>query len=548
MKLQNPSVILAFLALSIALTPSVHASASVAERRYVSVKDHGAVGDGKHKDTPAIQKAIDAAEAAGGGTVYFPAGKYLSGTIYLKSGVTLHIDFAATLLGSTELIDYPETACSFRSYTDNYVRQALLWGENLHDIAIVGRGVIDGQGAAFAGLPWLQRPYLIRFITCRNVLVRDVTLQNSAMWMQHYLACDNVTIQGIRVYNHCNANNDMIDIDCCRDVRISDCFGDSDDDALTLKSTADRPCENVVVTNCVLASHCNAIKMGTESNGGFKNVTISNCAIRRSVDEDPVYGARDGLAGIALLIVDGGTMDGVTISNVTITGVRTPFFVRLGNRARPFKKDMEKPGVGTLRNVVLSDIVAAGAGPIGCGITGIPEHLIENVTVSNVTLRFAGGGTSEMAARSVPELPEKYPESTMFGELPAYGLYCRHVDGLTLHNVNVGFETPDYRPAVTCEDVRNLDVDGLRAHCVADGAPMIVLSAVQGALIRGCSPPETASAFLRLQSGTERVSVIGNDLSRLTTRYQFDDLMLRRALYEAANRQKPGKAGSRIGR
>ncbi|MBI4560390.1 MAG: glycoside hydrolase family 28 protein, partial [Candidatus Hydrogenedentes bacterium] len=456
-----------------------------------SVKDFGATGDGEAKDTPAIQKAIDTVANAGGGTVYFPPGTYLSGTIYLKSRVTVHLKFGAILLGSADLKDFPVNTCAFRSYTDNYVCQALLWGENLEDIAIVGRGVIDGQGAAYAGLPWLKRPYIIRFVTCRNVLVKDVTMRNSPMWMQHYLACDQVTVQGINVYNHCNANNDMIDIDCCRDVRISDCYGDTDDDALTLKSTADRATENVVITNCVLASHCNPIKMGTESNGGFKNITITNCVIRRSLDEDPTYGTRNGLAGLALEIVDGGTMDRVAVSNLTMTGVTVPIFVRLGNRARPFIKGAPKPPIGALRNVIISDIIATDVGNIGCSITGQPEQPVENITLSNIKLAFAGGGTKEDVTREIPELAEKYPESKMFGTLPAYGFYCRHVDGLTLENIDVRFATPDYRPGLFCDDVRNLHADNFSAQGHSEGSPTMIFSDVHTALVRGCTAPST---------------------------------------------------------
>jgi len=337
-----------------------------------NVRDFGALGDSKTKDTGAIQKAIDAASRAGGGTVYFPPGSYLSGTVYLKDHVTLYLEEGSVLLGSTEIADFPKNVPGFRSYTDSYVTQSLIYGENLHDIAITGRGTIDGQGAAFLWKDYGNRPYIIRFITCRDILVQGITLTNSPMWMQHYLACDFVTIHGIKVDNHCTYNNDMLDIDCCHNVHISDCTGSSDDDALTLKSTSDRACENVTITNCILASHCNAIKMGTESNGGFKNITISNCAINSQFKEKGYYGGIKGSSGISLEIVDGGTMENVTISNITIKGVSVPLFLRLGNRARPFRKDMEKPGMGAMRNVVISNITAANVEKIGCSITGLP--------------------------------------------------------------------------------------------------------------------------------------------------------------------------------
>ncbi|MBN1342478.1 MAG: glycoside hydrolase family 28 protein [Phycisphaerae bacterium] len=490
---------------------------------WLSVKDFGAVGDGKTKDTAVIQRTIDAASKAGGGTVYLPPGKYLSGTVYLKDRVTLHVAFAATLLGSTELADYPANRCAFRSYTDKYVRQALIWGEGLHDVAITGRGVIDGQGGAYKGKPWLERPYVIRLVSCRNVLIRDVTLLNSPMWMQHYLDCDFVTVRGISVFNHCNGNNDMIDIDCCRDVIVADCFADTDDDALTLKSTADRPTENVTVTNCLLSSHCNAIKCGTESNGGFKNITISNCAIRPSRSTGKVYGRKDGLAGIALEIVDGGTLDRVTISNIVMVGRTAPIFMRLGNRARLFKPDAPKPGVGTFRNVIVSNVVATEAGGYGCAIAGLPGHPIENVTLSDIKIRFVGGGTAKDADRTIEELPQKYPESTMFEVLPAYGFYCRHVKGLTLRNVDVGFEKADHRAALVCEDVRDLDVESLKAQVAAEAKAVVVLDGASEAMIRGCRPYAGTGVFLRIMGQSSGIAVVGNDLTGAKKPFAFGD-------------------------
>jgi hypothetical protein len=497
------------------------------------------VGDGSHKDTAAIQKTVDSANAAGGGTVYFPPGKYLSGTILLKNSVTLHIDRGAVLLGSTDGADFPPLECSFRSYTDRYVHQALIYGEGLHDVGIEGRGTIDGQGEAFEGLPYRERPYVIRLVSCRNVSVETITLRNSPMWMQHYLDCDNVSARGIQVYNHCNANNDMIDIDCCRDVRISDCVSDTDDDGLTLKSTADRPCENVVVTNCILASHCNAVKMGTESNGGFKNIAIANCAIRQSVDDTPKAGRREGIAAIALEIVDGGTLDQVTISNIAITGVSVPLFVRLGNRARPFKEDMPKPGVGALRNVILSNIVATGAGPTGCSISGLPGHPVDNITLSDISISFSGGGTQEDAKRVAPELPEKYPEGTMFGTLPSYGLFCRHVKGLTLRNVQFRKESDDLRPALMCDDVTGLDIDGFDAWASPSAISFsadIRLREVQQAMVRGCIARCSNEPFLCVDDGCKNISAIGNDFSQTLIPFIFTRRELRSELFADANR------------
>ncbi len=397
------------------------------------VRDFGARGDGQTLATRAIQDTLDKCSAAGGGTVYLPPGVFLSGTLFLKSGVTLHLDTGCTLRGSVNLRDYPVTVPAYRSYTDNYTDKSLVYGEKLERVALTGRGVIDGQGAAFQG-PYKVRPYLLRLVECRDVRVEDITFRDSPMWVQHYLACDDVRISGITVRSHTNANNDGIDIDSCSRVVITGCNIDSGDDAIVLKSTSARPCRDVVVSACVLRSTCNALKMGTESNGGFQNIVLTGCTI---------YDTH--LAGVALEIVDGGTMDRVVVSDMTMTDVAAPLFIRLGNRARPFQEGTDQPGLGRLRNVTISNIEATGANPIGCAIAGLPEAKIRNVTLSNIRLSFAGGGTTEEASRAVPEHPEKYPEYAMFGKLPAYGLYCRHVSGLKLTNVQLQLAGVDKR-------------------------------------------------------------------------------------------------------
>lgn len=377
-----------------------------------------------------------------------PPGRYLSGTLFLKSNVTLHLSAGATLLGSPNLADYPVTVSKIRSYTDNYTDKSLLYGEDLENVAIEGAGTLDGQGKSFSG-PYMVRPYMLRLISCRRVAVNNVAFKNSPMWVQHYLACDDVAIRGITVHSRVNANNDGIDIDGCDRVRISDCDISSGDDAIVIKSTLLRPARNIVVTNCTLSTHCNALKLGTESNGGFENIAISNCTI---------YDTR--LSGIALEAVDGGTLDRVQVSNITMDGVGAPIFLRLGDRARPFETGGPRQPPGRLRNVILRDIQAVRASTVGCAIAGIPGHSIEDVTLDNIRLEFLGGGKATHAPGAVPENADKYPEHHMFGTLPAYAFYCRHVRRIHFRDVQVRAAQPDARPALITEDVEGLRISG----------------------------------------------------------------------------------------
>ncbi|MBL7189250.1 MAG: glycoside hydrolase family 28 protein [Phycisphaerae bacterium] len=465
---------------AILLMSLVMAVSALGAEKVYDVRDSGAKADGKTLCTSAIQKAIDQCSKDGGGTVYLAPGTFLSGTIYMKTGVTLRLAAGCTLLGSKDLKDYPPTVPTFRSYTDNYTDKSLIYAEKAERIAIVGRGTIDGQGGSFKG-PYKVRPYIIRFIECRSVTIEDITIRNSPMWAQHYMACDDVRISGVTVRSRVNNNNDGINIDSCHRVIISDCNISSGDDAIVLKSTSARVCRDVTVSNCIVSSRCNGLKMGTESNGGFKNIVMTGCAI---------YDTR--LAGVALEIVDGGTMDRVVISNITMDKIGAPIFLRLGNRARPFKpalslsngKDMERPGIGAMRNITISNIEATGANPTGCAISGLPEAKIENVTMSNLRFSFDGGGTKADAGRTVDERPEGYPEYSMFGKLPAYGLYCRHVKGLKLLNVQLQLAKPDQRHAVVLEDVEDAFVDCLDAQLSPEADTVIRLTDVKEVFVR----------------------------------------------------------------
>lgn len=480
---------------------------------YFNVRDFGAAGDGSRLDTQAIQSAVEACSRAGGGVVYFPAGRYLSGTIFFKSGVTLHLAEGSTLLGSRNLNDYPITIPEYRSYTDNYSERSILYGEKVERIGIAGKGVIDGQSDAFQG-GFKVRPYILRLVQCRQVTVSDVTFTNSAMWVQHYLACEDVFIRGIRVRSLCcTYNHDGLDIDSCQRVRVSDCDIVSEDDAIALKSTSPLPCRDIVITNCILSSRINAIKMGTETNGGFENITINNISI---------YETRN--AGIALEIVDGGTMDRVTISNIVMRDTGCPVFIRLGDRGRPHQSGLPRPGVGKLRNVVISNIQATGANEIGCSITGLPGHEVENVSLDNISISFRGGGTREDARRQIPELTEAYPEYNMFGILPSYGFYCRHIVELSLANISISYERDDLRPAIVCDDVTKLSLTKFTAESQLNGEPLIRLDQVREAVLQNCRASAGAQTFLQVNGNQSRgIMLMTNDLSNVANAIEVNN-------------------------
>ena len=398
--------------------------------------------------TADLQASLDKAAQAGGGTVVIRPGRYVTGTLFLKSNVTLHLAGGATIVGSPNLGDYPSAVARIRSYTDNYTEKSLIYGEGLENVTIEGAGTLDGSGKAFKG-PYKVRPYMIRLISSKRVTVTGVAIKDSPMWVQHYMACEDVAIRGITVHSRVNANNDGIDIDGCDRVRISDCDISSGDDAIVIKSTLLRPAKNVVVTNCVLSTHCNALKLGTESNGGFENIAVSNCTI---------YDTR--LSGIAIECVDGGLLERVQFSNITMNAVGAPIFIRLGDRARPFEVDGPKQPAGKLRRIMIRDIEAVRASTNGCAIAGLPGHPLEDITFDNVRLEFVGGGKPTHKHGEVPENADKYPEHHMFGTLPAYGFYLRHARRVQMRNVQARTATPDERPAMLTDDVEHLQVLG----------------------------------------------------------------------------------------
>jgi len=499
-----------------------------------NVIEYGAKGDGVTLNTSNIQKSIDHVSQQGGGEIYFPTGKYLTGSLVLKDNVTLHLGKGATLLGSTNLDDYPVNPAKYISHINRYTNRYLIFAEGAKNIAIKGEGTIDGQGAhpnfdADQNDPMLSiimRPYVLRLVSCEGVSVTGITMKNSPAWMQQYLNCSDVYIEGLKISNHVNYNNDGIDIDNCRNVQILNCNIDTDDDAICFKTTnATGSCRNIVVSNCLIAANCNAIKFGTETNGGFYNISISNCVFSRPDHPTKYDRPHRALGGLALESVDGATLDGITINNISMDGVMTPIFIRLANRARNYYDGGPSQPTGKIRNVNISNINARMEGLVTSSITGIDGHYVENVSLSNIHILCVGGGSLVHAQnRSIAEMEKAYPETLIFEDAPAYGLYVRHVKGLTMNNISLEVQKADYRSSLFCDDVHNMKLDGYSFANESDKASLITL--VNSSNIK-------LSGNLQLSDKINLLSVEGSKshkifVSESDLRYYKDALVLTR--------------------
>jgi polygalacturonase len=477
------------------------------------VKTFGAKGDGKTPDRDAINKAIDAAAAAGGGTVYFPAGTYVTGSIRLRSNLTLQFEAGATLEASADPAAYdaaePNQWDKFQDFGHSHFHNSLIWGEGLENVSIAGPGLISGK-ALTRGERGGGADKAIALKLCRKVTLRDFTILIGGHFGILATGVDNLTIDNLTI----DTNRDGIDLDSCRNVRISgSSINTPNDDAIVFKGThalgVARATENVTIANGLVSGYeigslvdgtykrtvkqapdrdgpTGRIKIGTESEGDFRNITISNVVFDRS-------------RGLALESVDGAHIEDIAISNITMREVsNAPIFLRLGSRMRA----PEGTAVGSIRRVNISNVVAYDADPrYGSIISGIPGHDIEDVKLSDIRILYRGGLTLDQVAKqpadlvntfffrasggvpprepyTTPEREKEYPEPSMFGMLPAYGFFLRHARGIELNNVEVGFMKEDRRPAFVLDSVKAVDFQHVKAQKTS-GVPAFVLLNVE---------------------------------------------------------------------
>ncbi len=508
--------------------------------RDYNILDFGAKPDTTVMSTIALQEAVDVCSREGGGRVVIPSGSFVTGMIILKDNVELHLESGSILYGSRELGDYPDIKADYVSqktrmlpYNRNVPSEKpsgtikqMIYAEGASNVCISGFGEINGQGQYFSTKLFggVGRPHLIRLISCRDVQVQNVSLKNGGAWTQHYLACERLQIKGIKVMSHANLNNDGLDLDCCKDVTVSDMICDSGDDAIVLKSTSSASCENIAITNCVLSSHCSAIKIGTETNGGFKNITVSNCVIRPSSVLTGLSKHPGGLSGIALEMVDGGFIDGICISNIRIKGTQTPIFIRLGNRARPYTEGKQVTQVGKIRNVFIDHVSIDCDEKMGCSITGIPGYPVENIHLSNIYLLAGGGGKKEDIFKVIPEKEKNYPEGNMFGDLPGYGFYIRHAKNITFRSGEVNAKKVDLRPSLYLEDVEKCTLSDLVLWNDLDAEASVFLKEAKNMAVYHCFQRGTPKFFIYgVGNDSCSIALYGNILSE-QTKLVNDDL------------------------
>lgn len=476
---------------------------TAAKEVFYNVLDFGAKADGLTNNTAAINSAIEAAAKNGGGTVYFPAGEFLSFTIHLKSNISLYLDQGAVLIGDNEKngvgYDLPEAETWYSKFQDfghSYWRNSLIYGDSLKNVSIIGNGLIWGRGLYTYDKPDIKGSgnKAIALKNCFNVTIKDISILHGGHFCILATGVDNLTIDNVQA----DADRDAFDIDCCKNVMISDCIINSpSDDGLCLKSSFAlgyaRPTENVTITNCQVfgydhgtmldgtfktefkdeqpgANHSitGRLKLGTESNGGFKNITVSNCVFEHS-------------RGLAIETADGGIIEDILMDNITMRDITdTPFFIRLNARMR----GPENTPVGVCRRITLSNINVHDVGgrpkfpEVGAAmIMGIPGYYIEDLTLNNIRIYYRGGASKEAIDKEVQQNIDMYPDPYRWHSMPAYGMYFRYVKGLKVSDVVLRFIDKDERPAFVLDDVHDAKFYHVDAQKGAD-TPLFILKNV----------------------------------------------------------------------
>ena len=450
---------------------------------FLNVRSFGALGDGTHIDSEAVNQAIQAASRAGGGTVVFPSGSYLCFSIRLASHITLLLQPGCVLiaaesgrLGSYDLAEGAESAPNFQDFGHRHWHNSLIWGEGLEHVAIVGEGTIWGRGLT-DGLPQSSPAAetmgvgnkALALKNCKNVQLRNFSILKGGHFGILATGVDNLLIDGLTI----DTDRDGMDLDCCRNVRVTNCSVNSADDAICVKSSFalgyGRPTQDLAISNCYvtaayrLGTMLNAtwepwieadgrgrnggIKFGTESNGGFINSAISNCVF-------------EGCHGLSLETVDGARLEDLVITNITMRDlVSPPLFLRLGARMR----GPAGSPVGTMKHVRISGIIASHMQyPNASTISGIPAASIEDLSIVNVQVEHGG---SAQGPATLPENERSYPEYSMFGSTtPAQGFYVRHVRGFHVRDVDIQTTKEDVRPLLVLDSVAHADIRSLRSN------------------------------------------------------------------------------------
>ncbi|GAB4012695.1 glycoside hydrolase family 28 protein [Spirosoma migulaei] len=513
---------------------------------------YGAKGDGQTMDTKAIQTAVDQCHTAGGGKVYLHNGTFLSGTIYLKSNVTLYLDAGTTLLGSPKVADFPDQTSDYPTYDEHpLTSKALIYAENCRNISIEGRGTIDGRGDILDNRgpndPYLRpsfkyRPRILHIRGCENVLIKGVTLQNSASWVQTYQACKNLVIDGITVDSRENKdvenpnrehavkhrNTDGMDLVDCELVRVSNCFITSGDDGICIKSfSPDKVCRNISITNCHVSSGASGIKIGTETAGRFEDIVIQNCTVFDTWGD-----------GLAIMTVDGAQIKRVTISNISLRNIkRAGIFVRLNTRNKKYGTNTTN-NTPALQDILITNIQGSRLATLGCSITGLPDYPVEHVTLRNLNFEFEGGITG-FKPTAVPEKSDAYPVGTMFGTtLPAYGFYVRHARNVTFDQVQLRFANEDQRPAMVFDDTEELEIRGLKAQSVAQTPELIRLINTRKTLIADSRPTAAVTSFLSIYGDkSSAITLINNQLGQSAQMYFLEAPSLKASVKESGTIQ-----------